>query len=658
VTTDQRSVVAAKKALRLSPEDISDGLKAIQGTYSRDPIDPSICVADGHGISVKVERSHLRVEDGLGPDRRVRRYARPTRTLRRLLILGDGYVTLQALRFCRAVGVSVIVLDDDGVSLTSSTPGQDDARLRRAQALALGTETGLGIVRDLLKAKITGHARNARQTLGSEDTARALDMLTTRLEGISSLEDARAIEAQAAQVYFAAWPTRDVLRFVTNDLRRISPHWRRFDGRKSPIRGTVSNQRAATPLNAIINYCSRLAEIEATLAIVAVGLDEGMGLLHSDYPGRPSLSLDLLEVLRPEVDAYVFRLTSERTFRKADFHEKTDGHVRVLAPLSHELAEAVMPMCARAVAPHAEAVAHALLDTVPGKTTKRRPLTSKGRGAKGGLIVSAVRTPLPPSVCRTCGTKLERADYQYCENCRSRVREDAAHKGRQAHQRAHSARLAEGLSDPNHTPKAKALRGAAIGRRDAEALAWDAAHPDVNVKPEDFGPIREGLAMVRSSHVIKVTGLSEAHTAAIKNGRLVPHLRWWPILAELSGVDCPFDDTPNGLTLSWWQEVVGPALSQVTTTAVRQATGLSKSQAVKVRRGLHVPNPKHWRTLAALAGVPLPSDAEVHDLGAEAIRREKVTYDAQVIAAHEAEAKAASEARPVEPISFHKRARA
>jgi len=36
-----------------------------------------------------------------------------------------------------------------------------------------------------------------------------------------------------------------------------------------------------------------------TSALESVGLDPAVGYLHRDRPGRPSLSLDLMEELRP-----------------------------------------------------------------------------------------------------------------------------------------------------------------------------------------------------------------------------------------------------------------------------------------------------------------------------------------------------------------------
>jgi hypothetical protein len=53
----------------------------------------------GYGIRVQVERGHLILEDGIGPDRRQGRLARVGHGLRRLVVIGaNGMVSLAALR--------------------------------------------------------------------------------------------------------------------------------------------------------------------------------------------------------------------------------------------------------------------------------------------------------------------------------------------------------------------------------------------------------------------------------------------------------------------------------------------------------------------------------------------------------------------------------
>jgi hypothetical protein len=122
-----------------------------------------------------------------------------------------------------------------------------------------------------------------------------------------------------------------------------------------------------------------------------------------------------------------------------------------------------------------------------------------------------------------------------------------------------------------------------------------------------FAPIAAALVGVTGPAIARATGLSKTYADQVRAGKYVPHPRHWPALAELAGVTCPFADAeaPGALDVTWWREVVVPRLASVSTVAIGQATGLSKGQCSKVRRGLNVPNPGHWPVLAELAGVRL-----------------------------------------------------
>ena len=65
-----------------------------------------VCVVDGYGISLRVERGRLVVSDGISAHQRNSRFARATVGMRRLVLLGhaSGFVTLEALRWLSDVG--------------------------------------------------------------------------------------------------------------------------------------------------------------------------------------------------------------------------------------------------------------------------------------------------------------------------------------------------------------------------------------------------------------------------------------------------------------------------------------------------------------------------------------------------------------------------
>lgn len=175
----------------------------------------------------------------------------------------------------------------------------------------------------------TGLARIRRRAIASRAH---LDALRIRQE------DAILIRAAIAQLPRAdarslpprhAW-TPVELRFPAKQLARIPQHWRIFGERQSPL--TENGRKGVTPINAILNYRYAVAAAEARIAVRSAGCDPGLGILHADRPGRDSLAYDVLEPVRPFVDAYVLRLAREHTFARDDFFETLQGVCRIMPP--------------------------------------------------------------------------------------------------------------------------------------------------------------------------------------------------------------------------------------------------------------------------------------------------------------------------------------
>ena len=526
----------------MTAEDVADRMGAIAETYATAG-DPQVVVADGFGVRVTVNHGALVVADGLGETRRERTCTKVSAPSR-LVVAGDGVLTTEALAWCRAQGTAVVVLRAGDVLLGASPPGRDDARIRRQQALAGvdGSPVGLGIVRDLLTAKLTGQARVLTSALAADDTASTVLDLAAGIGVAESVDECRQLEAVAAAAYFATWADHQAtaVGFVARDRRRVPPHWQTFDSRRSAITGAANTNRLAErPINALLNYTYRLAEIEARFACVRLGLDPGLGVLHLDAAGRDSLALDVMEPVRPAVDRFVLDLVAERTFAKRDFVERSDGHVRVAAPLSHELA-ATLPVWRREVAPWAEKVAHAFTDAVAGKAAKTTPLTA----AKGIAASAEVRR-------RKAAEARTRAEHAHAEHRASRpTRRPRAVAPEQA--AAGMARCLDCggvLTRPRHvrceaccehqpgqSRDARRRRGRSIAVARSELDAWRAEHPHANADPVHFAPIREGLATVKLSEITGALGVSKASASSWRSGRVVPSLRHWPALATLAGV--------------------------------------------------------------------------------------------------------------------------
>src|SRR5260370_34631422 len=100
----------------------------------------------------------------------------------------------------------------------------------------------------------------------------------------------------------------------------------------------------------MLNYLYAVLESEARLAAAALGLDPGMGVLHVDTTARDSLACDLMEVVRPQVDAYLLDWITKRALNREWFFEQRDGNCRLMAPLTVQLSQ-TSPTLGRAVAP-------------------------------------------------------------------------------------------------------------------------------------------------------------------------------------------------------------------------------------------------------------------------------------------------------------------
>ena len=117
---------------------------------------------DGFGIALRVlNRGKLRVEDGIGRQRRSLTLDRAGCGLERLVLIGHaGYVTLEALAWLRAIGAALVQIGRDGEVLAHSVPyGYDGHPIRRAQALAVTNGLDLAIARELIAGKLDGQRR-------------------------------------------------------------------------------------------------------------------------------------------------------------------------------------------------------------------------------------------------------------------------------------------------------------------------------------------------------------------------------------------------------------------------------------------------------------------------------------------------------------------
>jgi CRISPR-associated endonuclease Cas1 len=497
-----------------------------------------IVIADGFGVAVHVQRGHLVVGDGVGRQRRERRFGRATSDLARLVVLGgSGSVTLEALRWVDDVGAALVCIDRDGKILCSSGPTKSEAKLLRAQALARFNASGLAVTKALLAPKLAGQQALLSWLPANAYAERTLERTLLALGQAQTIEETMPIEADAAAAYWSAWADVEI-RFQPADQRGVRAEWRSFGQRTSTLSGNP--RMAVNPAGAILNYLYALLEAEARLACLTLGLDPALAFFHADVRGRDSLPLDLMEAVRPCVDRYLLALLRDRIFRASDFHLGQRGNCRLLAPLTHELAE-TLPAWRQLIAPVAEQVAALLHEREPTVEKLPTPLTQANRRAdrarRHGHTAASEQQPTAPRPeprCKRCGGLLPARDRTYCDECLPHYQRDRYDAFIAAGRQSFDHRRKAGV-DPSHGGVAAERRGATMARRKREQREWDAAHGGTIADPDVFArQILPAIQALPLSDLVRATGLTHGYLSKVRRGERVPHPRHWPALQSFA----------------------------------------------------------------------------------------------------------------------------
>jgi CRISPR-associated endonuclease Cas1 len=482
-----------------------------------------VITLSGFGIVVRVDRGHLSLDDGVGTDRSSCRLPRIGHGLKRLVVIGsDGNVSLAALRWLADQNASFVMLERDGSVIATTGPVRSsDVRLRRAQALALQNGVALRISRELVDWKLAGQERVARHDLANESVATSIRNFRTDLAETFSIDAVRLVESQAAKAYWSAW--RDLpITFPQRDLPRVPDHWRSFGSRMSLL--TRSPRLATNPANAMLNYLYALLESETRLAAATLGLDPGIGVLHVDTPYRDSLACDLMEPIRPDVDAFALDWIKRGPLPRGHFFEQHDGNCRLMANFATTLSQTASKW-AHLVAPFAEWFVREISDTKrkrgcapPARLTQRNK-----RAAKDSEPLPRQRVALKPSrICHSCGKDLV-GDWAHCKSCSTEIMTE---------QRSAAGRKAR-IAALN--PEAQLKRATTQEVNSRARYAWRPTDQPSWLTPDFYSKkIQPALVSVRGSLIARRLKVSYSYADDIRKGR-TPHPRHWKALADLVG---------------------------------------------------------------------------------------------------------------------------
>jgi hypothetical protein len=398
--------------------------------------------------------------------------------------------------------------------------------MRRAQACVSGTEAAVEICRELISRKLSGQEQVAREKLQDPKAAEIIAAFNGRLAASKTVGDVRWVESQGSAAYWTAWRNLRI-EFPKSDLKRVPEHWREFGSRTSPV--STGARNAANPANAMLNYLYTVLEAETRLTVAALGLDPGLGLLHIDKPNRDSLACDLMEPIRPSVDAFLLDWLMRSPMKREWFFEQRDGTCRLMPALAARLGESARQW-RREVAPFAEWFAEAVCSASPNSSRLTGPRTRLTRRhwkeaiRRDDPAAPKRKMPHPQTVCQTCGAVIS-SKKKYCKACAVAASTKALVEGARA---GRTAAL---------SPEALARRRASSQRQNEALQAWNPADlPPWLTNDVYASQVQPRLAGCTRPAIAAAIGVSVVYAGEVRNGTCVPHKRHWLKLAELVGI--------------------------------------------------------------------------------------------------------------------------
>ena len=460
------------------------GTSTSRYTPRRPHTHPRVLVLSGYGLRISISRGHLVLEDGIAGQRRLVRFSRVDRRIERIAIIGHaGTVSLDAIRWLHDVKIPLVHLDTDGQVLALVVPDSPDhPTLRRAQARAVDTEVGIGIMRDLLRQKLDGQEEVLQRFTAGQLALPQMELGRRALTRATDYVGLRVAESQAAAAYWNAWGHVSV-EFRQSDRTRVPSHWVRFGQRVSALSG--SPRVAMNPANAMLNYLYAILEAEARIALLAVGCDPGVGIQHADQKSRDSMACDVMEAVRPDVDEWLLTWLQTRTVRRQSFLELRNGQCRLMPVLAKELAQ-TSSLWAHKLGPVVEAVAQSLYKSATAPDKPRRWAQTRGKEA----MRPNKKLPTPLT----------------------------------------EARRREGRPNWSMPPSEELTDSATAESPDPDTLIPDQVlglAASIMTKERFLKEVAPTLRGLSAARVAAMVGLSEAYCAKIRAGRGVPHRRHW-----------------------------------------------------------------------------------------------------------------------------------
>lgn len=237
------------------------------------------------GVKVGVRGQSVRVTDKNGEVVR----ELPLANVESLAVLGGVQVSTQALHVFADHEVPVAFLSSAGRLVAMMDPmGPTSAAVRTAQVRVLDQSARvMTLARAVIVAKISNQRTLLMRNHVSLPPRAAADLLDAlhAAEAAKTLDELRGHEGNAAAIYFQHFSG-----MFKSSVHTIAAQFVAHGRQRRP---------PPDPINSVLSFGYTMLANECTVACRLASLEPTIGSLHSTRPGRPALSLDLMEPFRP-----------------------------------------------------------------------------------------------------------------------------------------------------------------------------------------------------------------------------------------------------------------------------------------------------------------------------------------------------------------------
>ncbi len=246
----------------------------------------------------------------------------PVHTLGGIVCFGNVLCSPFLLGFCAEKDISISFLTEYGrflAAVKGSVSG--NVLLRREQYRKADDRDVIKVVaaniigakvansRTVINRAIRDHKEKA-DTEKLKNASKQLEKFIKQIDGLSTVDEVRGLEGISAATYFGIFN-----ELIVDSKSEFCFHER---SRRPPL----------DEVNAMLSFTYTILAHDIRSALETVGLDPSVGFLHRDRPGRPGLSLDLMEEFRSVIaDRLVLSLINRKQVKISGFKRAENGAV-------------------------------------------------------------------------------------------------------------------------------------------------------------------------------------------------------------------------------------------------------------------------------------------------------------------------------------------